>query len=372
MNAVDEIVVHGRGKVQQLLLAAGVFGPLDVRIPQGIGFLRAEAALDGGAADKTGEHRDAGFRLAQRVGAGYRHPAAKQAGTAVCLHVVEVPVAHHVQQRPLGRIDLVPVPLRRLGRFGGMQQLGGHDDVAVMQRLPGQAVVQHQQVAAQQHVGHDRQAGGGLHELLLPGDAQLQPAVEIVPQLDLPFAGGGVEHRPQQPESPQYTVLPLKCCAPDKPQRGSQKERITPNVCVLHQNTAAAESRKGCVQHRLVGTVGKQQFPLGVIAPGGNGVTAGHKFLQKRYFFMNIHGVVSFPAVAPIIPQKDGCGQERILALPIFFADSYLPRKESIYAYHSFSESGLDLHQGRTPCRCSGRPCDAAPYLERRGRPGRR
>ena len=308
---MDEIVVHRGGQVQQFLLAAGIFGPLDVGVPQRIGFFRADAALYGGAADKTGEYRDAGFYLAQRVGTGYRHPAAEQAGIAESIGIVEVPVAHHVQQRPLGRIDLIPVPLGRLGRFGGAQQFGGHDDVAVMQRLPGQAVVQHQQVTPQQHAGHDRQAGGGLHELLLPGDAQFKPAVEIIPQLDLPLGGGGVEHRPQQPEPPQYTVLPLKRRAPDKPQRGSQKEWIIQNVCVLHQNTAAAESRKGCVQHRLVGTVGKQQFPLGVIAPGGNGVTAGHKFLQKRYFFMNIHGVVSFPAVAPIIPQKDGCGQER-------------------------------------------------------------
>ena len=141
MDSMDEIVVHRGGQVQQFLLAAGIFGPLDVGVPQRIGFFRADAAFNGGAADKTGEHRDAGFYLAQRVGTGYRHPAAEQAGIAESLGIVEVPVAHHVQQRPLGRIDLIPVPLGRLGRLGGAKQFGGHDDVAVMQRLPGQAVV---------------------------------------------------------------------------------------------------------------------------------------------------------------------------------------------------------------------------------------
>ena len=311
---MDEIVVHRGGQVQQFLLAAGIFGPLDVGVPQRIGFFRADTALYGGAADKTGEYRDAGFYLAQRVGTGYRHPAAEQAGIAESLGIVEVPVAHHVQQRPLGCIDLIPVPLGRLGRLGGAKQFGGHDDVAVMQRLPGQAVVQHQQVAPQQHVGHDGQAGRRLHELFLPGQAQFQALVVAVAQLDLPLGNAGVKHRPQHPAALQRAgVALLKGGAPHQPQAGAQHHRVVPPGGGGQHLRLAAEGRKRRVQHGLPGTVRPQQRTVGIVGPDGEPVAQIEQLPQQAGLVLARHHTTSplFPFVFMIpfiIPHSAALG----------------------------------------------------------------
>ena len=147
------------------------------------------------------------------------------------------------------------VPLFRQGD-GGAGQL----QVADGQPPPGKAVVQHQQVAPQQHVGHDGQAGRRLHELFLPGQAQFQALVVAVAQFDLPLGNAGVKHRPQHPAALQRAgVALLKGGAPHQPQAGAQHHRVVPPGGGGQHLRLAAEGRKRRVQHGLPGTVRPQQ-----------------------------------------------------------------------------------------------------------------
>ena len=316
VHPVDEIVVHGGRQPAQLVHRAGALGALDIGVAQGVGHLGGEPALDGRPADQAGEHRDAGLGLAQRVQPRHRHPVAEQAGIAERLLVVQVAVAHHVQQRPLRCVDLVAVvagrtvvPLFRQGD-GGAGQL----QVADGQPPPGKAVVQHQQVAPQQHVGHDGQAGRRLHELFLPGQAQFQALVVAVAQFDLPLGNAGVKHRPQHPAALQRAgVALLKGGAPHQPQAGAQHHRVVPPGGGGQHLRLAAEGRKRRVQHGLPGTVRPQQRTVGIVGPDGEPVAQIEQLPQQAGLVLARHHTTSplFPFVFMIpfiIPHSAALG----------------------------------------------------------------
>ena len=84
------------------------------------------------------------------------HAVADQSGVVQGRSIVQIPVAHHLQQGPLGVPHQVTVPVGfALGPGGGGGGIAQEAQVAGVQPLSRQAAVEHEHIPGEYHVlGH--------------------------------------------------------------------------------------------------------------------------------------------------------------------------------------------------------------------------
>ena len=288
VDTPDEIIVHHHCKRVQLIQRFCRFCRLNVAVPQGVRLLRGKTALNGGTAHQRGEHDDGSLTLAQNIAALHRHACAHAHTVGKRLLVIQVSGANHLQHSLLRHPDLMPVMGNRIA-FQPFVLCCTAVHIAQLQPLPGQAVVHHQQIAVHNGVLQGRNFFKGFVKLDRPCHTDLQLAVIFQPFLDPAHCHIPMEHRPDDPDTLQFSLFLFKGCAPQKTQCRPQGNGHIVPVPMLQHPLFATEQFKCTGKKCLVRAVAPQELPLCIIAPCIYISAALDKLGKQHHILENIH-----------------------------------------------------------------------------------
>ena len=215
VHPADKIIIHTHADSRGFVNGVGIQSALDIGISQRVGFLRAEASLDGSPANNGAEHNGAYRCVAHRVSGVDFDSVRNVHGGAEGFLVVQISQPDHFQH---GLFRIVhPMTIRWFPMVCSGKRLNViHKHIADLNSLTGDAVVEHSQISGEDGILAGRNPIDGLVKAAQPGRTVAAEIFGSKAPIDAVHGGIGIEYRPDHMAPIEYVFRLLKGRAPDK------------------------------------------------------------------------------------------------------------------------------------------------------------
>ena len=158
--------------------------------------------------------------------------------------------------------------------------------------LSRKAVVEHQGIAGEDHIGDNGKLFQHLVKTDGPGYAELQVCVGLQAGFHVSGRYVLIKDRADDPGPQQSVPVFFKGGAPVHAQGVPQIDRSVICPAMSQHFFPEAEHGEGRRQNALVGAVAKEQCSVGIVAPGKDLCAAADELLEEVYVLLNIHKIV--------------------------------------------------------------------------------